>query len=137
MKQLLALAIVLVPSLAIASPPGETQERGISERFAIAVNEPFFWAAGFVGVSAYVGVEPHHAIRANVARYPAFGTQAVAAIAAPSGGTPGDRGGYFDIGVGWQWYPRELWNGPTLEGGLVWEQKKKKLGREDRALDEA
>lgn len=106
-------AIGLLPAIATASPPAE-------ERLAVAVNEPFFWAQRVIGVSLYVGLDSHHAIRANVANYPAPGTQAIAVIAAPSGGTPSDRGGYFDVGAGWQWYPRELWSGPTVELGVLW-----------------
>src|SRR5262245_39757341 len=109
MRLLVAIfAIGLSPAIVSASPPGE-------EQYAFAVNEPFFWAQKVIGVSLYLGLDRHHAIRANVANYPALGTQAVAVIAAPSGGTPIDRGGYFDIGAGWQWYPGELWSGPIVE----------------------
>ena len=114
--RVLCLAIGLIPALAHAD------ER--EERFAFAVNEPFFWPAKVIGVSLYAAIDRHHAIRANVANYPGLGTQAIAVVAAPSGGSPGDRGGYFDIGVGWQWYPRELWSGPTLELGAVWRSDK-------------
>lgn len=111
------VAIGLSPALASAAPT-------VDERYAIAVNQPFFWAQKVIGVSLYLGLDRHHAIRANVANYPALGTQAIAVIAAPSGGTPDDRGGYLDIGAGWQWYPRELWNGPTVELGLLWRSDK-------------
>lgn len=114
MRPLVAtVAIALWSSVASAAP-------FVDERVALAVNQPFFWAQKVIGVSLYVGLDRHHAIRANVANYPALGTQAIAVIAAPSGGTPSDRGGYFDIGAGWQWFPRELWRGPTVELGLLW-----------------
>jgi hypothetical protein len=108
-----AFAIGLLPAIASGSPPAE-------QRFAFAVNEPFFWGQKVIGASFYVGLDRHHAIRANVANYPAIGTLANAVFAAPSGGTAIDRGGYFDIGAGWQWYPRERWSGPTVELGLLW-----------------
>jgi hypothetical protein len=118
MRLVVATIVVgLSPAIASASPPAD-------ERFAIAVNEPFFWSQKVIGVSLYLGLGNHQAIRANVANYPAVGTQVTAAIAAPSGGTPDDRGGYFDVGAGWQWYPRELWRGPTVELGLVWRSDK-------------
>jgi hypothetical protein len=132
MRLMIVMAMLLAPRFAHASPPGamwpEATPRGstprsadaTSERFAIAVNEPFFWAAKIIGVSAYVGLATHHAIRANVASYPALGTQLTTVIAAPSGGSAGDRGRYFDVGAGWQWYPRELWYGPMFELGAVW-----------------
>jgi hypothetical protein len=111
---LLAFIVLLAPSRAIA-------EDG-RERFAIAVNEPVGWMANVVGISAYVAVAPHHVIRANYASYPAMGTVPMAPFIIPFGGSVGDRGGYVDIGAGWQWYPRETWNGPTFEGGLVWRE---------------
>jgi hypothetical protein len=119
------LAISAATATASASPPAQ-------ERFAFAVNEPFFWAQKVIGVSLYAGLDRHHAIRANAANYPAPGTQLTAVAAAPSGGTPSDRGGYFDIGAGWQWYPRELWRGPTVELGLLWRSDQT---RDDDAAD--
>jgi hypothetical protein len=108
-----ALAIGLVPALASASPR-------TPERYAIAVNEPLFWANKIIGVSAYVAVDQHHALRVNVANYTAPGTQLSALFAAPSGGTPINGGGYFDVGFGWQWYLDGLWRGPTFELGVLW-----------------
>jgi hypothetical protein len=115
---LLAICPVTIASAAPAS-------EAIPERFAIAVNEPFSWGQEFIGASLYVGLARHQAIRANIASYPGPGAQASAiASAIFQDGRGFDRGSYFDVGIGWQWYPRELWQGPILEAGLVWREDK-------------
>jgi hypothetical protein len=92
---------------------------------AIGVNPPTSWLrTPSVGVSVYAGITTHQAIRVNVARYtfsPEVGY-----------GSPSDRdlsnwffveglfsGGNTDIGVGWMYFPRRLWSGPSLEAGVL------------------
>jgi hypothetical protein len=106
----IALVVVLLPSLASA------------ESFAVAVNAPLRWyKAVSIGGSAYVGFRGHHAIRVNAARYAhTYSIEEVVSDMADSGGYADHISGRrIDLGVGWMYFPRQLWSGPTFEAGLL------------------
>jgi hypothetical protein len=106
----IALVVVLLPSLASA------------ESFAVAVNTPLRWyKAQSIGGSAYVGFRGHHAIRVNAARYVhTYSVEEIVSDLAAGGGYADDVSGRrVDLGVGWMYFPRRLWSGPTLEAGLL------------------
>lgn len=113
-------ALVCVSLLALSAPA-----RADELPLAIGVNPPTSWLrTPSVGVSAYAGITPHQAIRANVARY-TFSAEI-------GSGSPSDRelsdwffadgafsGGNTDMGLGWMYFPRRLWSGPSLEAGVL------------------
>jgi len=80
-------------------------------RVALGLNAPWGWFNGSIGVSAYVGLGHHYAIRANVTRYRNAGP-----LAFPED-LPTYTGKILDVGVAWVWYPRQLWDGFMLEVG--------------------
>lgn len=82
----------------------------------IAVNSPLQWGdATSVGVSGYIGFAEHHAIRLNVATW-LHGQTYLGEIAA---GEAIYSGRITDVGIGYQYYSRGLFEGVTLEGGLL------------------
>lgn len=148
--RLAPLALVLVPSLAVASPrvalvdsadhaaqtdavtpPGATPrlERAAAPEHlvALSVNEPFGWAAGNLAASASIGLQQHVALRVNVARY-GYHANPAGEIIALAMGDDGDEawrsGRFLDTGVGVTYYPRKLWSGFTLEVGMNIRQEK-------------
>jgi hypothetical protein len=85
---------------------------------AIGVNLPFGWFIRSYGVSVYVGLHRHFALRANVARYNAESLPTLAvALMAGDGGGPAGR--IDDYGIGAIWFPRRLWDGPMIEVGAL------------------
>jgi hypothetical protein len=92
------------------------------ERMSIglATNLPAFWSNSF-GASVYVGLQRHHAIRANFARYDNRGPILMETIAGIAGGEdfPSHKGEITDEGIAWVYYPNRLWNGLTLEIGAL------------------
>jgi hypothetical protein len=82
----------------------------------IAVNPPLQWGGGTsVGVSGYIGFAEHHAIRMNVATW-LHGQTYLGELAA---GEAIFSGRITDVGAGYQYYTRGLFEGITLEGGLL------------------
>jgi hypothetical protein len=104
------------PAAAAASAPvAETP----SSRFGLAVNAPLGWAARSFGVSGYVRLGEHLAVRGNLARY-----QNSEALKGTIGAFTGNDGtGYggtiFDVGIAAVWYPRRMWDGFLLEVGAL------------------
>lgn len=102
----------------------------LSPGFILAVNNPLMWESlssdhappAAIGFSGYAGLDHHQALRLNYATYE---VDTVAALAAGLEGA-GDgscayvRSGHSnDIGVGWMYFTRERWHGPSLELGAV------------------
>jgi hypothetical protein len=89
---------------------------------AFAVNVPFAWAWS-VAFSAWVGLDDHHAIRANCARYrgPLWKIlQGLPDAEGPEeGDLPPDFGHTTDLSVGWVYYPRRALDGATLEASAL------------------
>ena len=105
------------PAAVFAPPPdGSGKARTIDRPMALSVNAPWAWLRNNIGASVYVAVDPHWAMRANFARYDA---EEILALLVTGEGFP-YSGEIFDLGLGWVWYPRALWDGFTFEaGGLV------------------
>jgi hypothetical protein len=95
---------------------------GAEQRISIglATNIPAFWSNSF-GASVYVGLQQHHAIRANFARYDNRGPILMETLAGIAGGEdfPSHHGQITDEGIAWVYYPNRLWNGLTLEIGAL------------------
>lgn len=117
-----AIFVASVASPAVADPPATPpapEERSLGS-FAIGVNSPFGWFqrdTRSIGASLFLGVTPHFAARASFARYenPESLWRAIA-----SGENFGPRGTFIDAGLACTWFPRRLWEGPTLELGALW-----------------
>ena len=101
-------------------------------QFALAVNSPFSWMLSretdgpklAFAASAYVGIGRHQAVRVNVASYEVDPWALLLAdgFVAAAGGDPGEcsRGGHArDVGVGWMYFLRERWRGPSFELGVL------------------
>jgi hypothetical protein len=86
---------------------------------AIAVNSPLGWIGGAsVAGSLYARVASHQALRFNVAsyEYDTFGGNVVGALTEDEGSYDGR---ILDISAGWMYFPRRIWDGPTLEAGVL------------------
>src|SRR5262245_28140790 len=115
MRRLLVTLFVLAAAPAAAEPEDQP--------IVIAVNPPLRWAdADAVGASGYIALTPHQALRGNVSRYDFVGNVA-GDIFGLINGSDGDEGSHSgrisDTGVGWMYFPRRLWSGPTIEAGLL------------------
>ncbi len=88
---------------------------------AIGMNLPIRWGdAASIGGSFYVGVSKHLAIRANIATWKYNDDAASAIVAVLGEETEGSFGGRItDVGAGVVYYSHRLWDGFTLEGGLL------------------
>lgn len=90
---------------------------------AVSVNPPFRWPGGdALAGSLHVGLTRHQALRLNVASYE-YGVNAVGDLIGVLAGGDGDEGSYAgrttDLGVGWTYYPRGLWDGFMVEAGVL------------------
>ena len=125
LARLAAFALLLLPAVAVADPadaPAITAHATDEHRLALAVNQPFGWSDGNIGVSAYAGVAPHVAVRANVAKYDyaLSDAQQLAIIALSGGEDEAERsGGFLDVGLSGVYYPRRLWSGLMVEVGAL------------------
>ena len=111
----LALLVVLAPAVASASPADHGS-------IAVAVNSPASWPGiGHAG-SLYVGLDRHHAIRANLARYEYGWDYDLWKNTIGQGdydsGTEHD-GSFLDVGASWTWFPNRLYKGFMLDVGLL------------------
>lgn len=97
------------------TPAVEKQAPKQDAPMAIAVNNPLAWFGGSVGVSLYRRVGPHQALRFNVATHP-YGSGFVGAVTEDEASYDGR---ILDVGAAWMYFPRRVWDGPTLEVGLL------------------
>jgi hypothetical protein len=76
--------------------------------FALATNLPVVGTHS-LAASAYLGLNRHHVLRANIAAYDNFqwSFDSEASVS----------GDFFDLGVGWAWYQRRRWDGFSVEVG--------------------
>jgi len=118
MNRLVLLAGLLVASSAAAESP--KAEAG----FGIAVNNPMMWRENeSVGVSLYYRFARKQVIRINFARYSLAGTPVEHAMGFVREGfldPPDHTGRMTDLGVGWMYFPRRAFDGPSIELGAVW-----------------
>ena len=102
--------------------PAPASVPGLGVPIAFAVNVPFAWPWS-LAFSAWVGVDEHHAIRANYARYRgplwAIIPNMLESDGPEEGDTPPDFGHTMDVSVGWVYYPRRVLDGATLEVGAL------------------
>jgi hypothetical protein len=95
---------------------------GLGVPIAFAVNVPFAWPWS-LAVSSWVGLDAHHAIRANYARYRGPLWKIIPNLleseGPEEGDLPADYGHTTDVGVGWVYFPRRVLDGPTLEVGAL------------------
>ncbi len=99
-----------------ASGSAAQEAESIVPRFALGVNSPTGWLRGSFGASLSMGLDRHHAVRASVARYdpePLLLVLITQGESAPIGGA------ILDLGLGWVYYPRRLWDGFMLEAGAL------------------
>lgn len=122
-----SLALIVSASIAHADERVTTATKiattAPTPRFALAVNSPLGWIGGeSIGISAYAGITKNVAIRANVASYvgraSTIGDAVRIAIAADDEGAY-ESGRVLDVGVGVVHYSRGLWDGFTVEGGVL------------------
>ncbi len=129
----LPLALAAIAADTARAEQTRPDQPGPGQPVAVAVNVlPVAWDT-MVAATAWVGLDAHQAIRANVARYrgPLFGS-ILAAFNGDSegpeeGDLPPDFGATTDISLGWSYYPRRVLDGPSVETEL--------LGRFDRRRD--
>jgi hypothetical protein len=105
------------------TPPSTLDpDPGPGRPLAFGVNVPFAWAWS-VALSVWVGLDDHHAIRANCARYrgPLWERlQGIPESEGPAlGDIPPDFGYTADLSVGWVYYPRRALDGATLEASAL------------------
>jgi hypothetical protein len=128
MMQVLCVSVVWVAAgnaraeLPPASGPRPAAARHIPVAFGI--NLPFMWNdADSIAASLYIGASDHHAIRANVASYKSHAPVAADAIVTVlfdgDGSEASLSGRTTDVGIGWVYYPRSLWNGFMFEAGAL------------------
>jgi hypothetical protein len=113
--RLVHVAFALVASTSTAAAE---EEQNVAVGFA--VNSPLSWPeASSIGFSGYIAFADHHAIRLNVAhyKYNAFGSVISALVQADDEAST--SGGTTDVGASYQYYPRSLFDGFFLEGGLM------------------
>lgn len=100
--------------------PSDWIEKSAHEQeapMAIAVNFPVGWIGGAsVAGSLYARIASHQALRFNVASYEYGPPGIVAALAEDEGSYDGRT---LDISAGWMYFPRRIWDGPTLEAGVL------------------
>lgn len=130
-----SLALVMSASVAAAQPAIDTQAEDTSATatgtgtapaeeqdvvIGFAVNSPLGWRdANSVGFSAYIGFADRHALRLNVAhyKYDAFGPAVVGLAGIEDEASR--AGGTTDLSASYQYYPRGLFDGFFVEGGVM------------------
>jgi len=117
----LALAVIATGNARAEQDPASRPGPGLP--IAIAVDVPVAWPWSF-GASAWMGLDGHHAIRANYARYrgPLWAIipgQLASDGDLEEGDIPPDLGHTTDVSVGWVYYPRRVLDGATFEFGAL------------------
>lgn len=114
------VAVVAVLLAASQSHADEAVRARVDKPVALAVNAPLMWASAISG-SAYVRFAPNNALRLNVAAYdhhPSLGYELLLATRGASTESS-YSGGTVDVGVGWQYFPRRVWDGFVVELGVL------------------
>ncbi|MBX3157028.1 MAG: hypothetical protein KF773_13720 [Deltaproteobacteria bacterium] len=104
---------------------------------AVGVNSPYSWLKEGdkgIGVSFYVGLSRHLALRGNYARYAEDGPT-LGIIGEIMGGDAATYDGTIaDWGASLVYYPRALWSGPTLELGALRRKRDTSVRGEDERV---
>lgn len=123
MRRVLICVMVLATGTARAEPAPPT-EPPVGRPIALAINVPVAWHWS-LGASAWVGLDQHHAIRANFARYRGPLWQIIPNLLEAdgeddeAGSIPPEFGATTDLGLGWVYYPRRVLDGASLEVGAL------------------
>jgi hypothetical protein len=130
------LLLVLVARTAAAQPPAETPSTPAPQHEAlvgVAINNPLMWNDGDnVAISVYVRFAPKQIVRVNGARYHYAGpVGANVANLVHHGFNDNDQldyGGWIeDLSVGWSYYPRRAFDGPSIELAALWRDADKDI----------
>jgi hypothetical protein len=121
----LVLAI-LVATFATATVPAHAEPDpppSVGRPFAVAINTPLVWRWS-LAASAWLGVEDHHALRGNFARYrgPLLETLPASLYAEndfEEGEARPDFGHTTDLSLGWVDFPRRVLDGATFEADVL------------------
>jgi hypothetical protein len=115
MRAAYAALVIAVISLGASGADAKPQRE---HRFAVATNFWGGWVDGnSIGASAYARIASRHAIRANLATHSLGWTQKL--FSSDSSDEPLYAGRTVDVGIGWMWCPRRLFDGLTLEVGVL------------------
>src|SRR5262249_19686067 len=123
-RHLITIVIAGAPGLARAETPAQNAQardgHDLVIPIAAGVNAPWGWAVGSFGASLSVGFEHHHAVRANFATYKFDDALEIAGeVLAGEEGDTARAGRLYDYGLSYVWYPRRLWDGLTVEAGML------------------
>jgi hypothetical protein len=112
-----AYAAVVIAAISLGASAADAKPQR-EHRFAVATNFWGGWVDGnSLGASAYARIASRHAVRANVATHSLGWTQRL--FSTDSSAEPLYTGRTVDVGIGWMWCPRRLFDGLTLELGVV------------------
>ncbi|HEX3481986.1 MAG TPA: hypothetical protein VHT91_43530 [Kofleriaceae bacterium] len=138
---MLPLVVAAIATGTARAEQARPDEPRSSTPFALAVNVLPVASDAFA-VSAWIGRDAHHAIRANVARYrgplwlrvlaPVFSDGEEDSDVAPDFGTT------TDLGLGWVYYPRRLLDGASVEAGVLcrFDRRRNDIDEQDAAAEE-
>lgn len=100
--------------------PSVTKQSDQSIAVALAFNAPVRWGSS-IGVSGYLAFAERHAVRFNFARWD-YAPNPVMPLVATLAGNDWEESSYSgriaDIGAGYQFYSRRMFEGLTLEAGV-------------------
>lgn len=116
------VSLILLASAPAAADNLATDKNAATDdqAMALAVNSPLGWVEGAsVGASLYARLAPKQALRLNVASYEYGSTGQLVAAAFGAEDEGSYEGRYLDLGAAWMYFPRRVWDGPTLEAGLL------------------
>ncbi|HWO26541.1 MAG TPA: hypothetical protein VNO30_47760 [Kofleriaceae bacterium] len=113
---------------ASAHVPATPAPAAADPRLAFGFNLPMGWIRDTVAGSLYVGLHRHHAVRANFAR---INAQELLPLVASHFGRATREGRILDVGIGWVYFPRRLWDGFMFEAGALLRDRDIRILHED------
>lgn len=120
MRRIIALVLAITAMLA-ASVAAADSSAGSPLQLAVAINAPTSWGEreAYAG-TAYMGLGRRHGVRVNMAsyNYSRTATDLLLALSATSSETNYD-GRVQDLSIGWQFFPRSLWDGFGIETDVL------------------
>jgi hypothetical protein len=119
-------------------------EPGPGQPVAVAVNVLPVALDTMMAVTAWVGLDAHQAIRANVARYRGSLLGSIAAAldgdgdGPEEGDLPPDFGATTDVSVGWSYYPRRVLDGAAIETEVLtrFDRRRDRIDGQNMASEE-
>lgn len=121
---MLSLALVALATASAHADPAHSEPSGDDHPLAFAFNILPVSADTMMAVTALVGLDDHHAIRANVARYrgpllAVIGRAFSDGDGPEAGDLPSDFGATTDVSLGWSYHLRRMLDGPSVETELL------------------